>query len=642
VSSNDYLVTYAYDLVNNLTQIARATDGQNLAYTYDALGRMTNETQPFGALAYQYDAAGDRTRMTWADGFYASYAYDTLGSVTSVTANGATSGVGVLATYTFDNLGRRTGVAYGNGTSRTYAYDAVSRLAGMQLAFPNTANNHVIGGVGGSGTPISYTPSSQIASIARSNDAYAWTGAYNVSRTYTANGLNQYTNSGGVTLGYDARGNLSSSTPATGGATTYAYTKLNELVSVPGTASIYYDPLSRVSEYDTTASTRFYYSGGTPVAEVANPSGAVTQRYVPGPGTDEIVAWYSGTGNTTTPQFLQTDERGSVIAVTNSAGALVGTNSYDEYGIPASTNVGRIGYTGQTWFPEIGLYNFKARWYSPSLGRFMQTDPLGYGDGINWHNYAHGDPINGSDPSGLEVYSCNGSGCYDSSNNAVPLDTILHPGDQVTNGYATFTEDPYSSGLITYGIPTMSSGDIGDGLNITANHSCSWYGTCVSSDPIGQISASIGISTVTNIYGGGSRAFSLTPQSGNGRSFWDCTANHGGWKDLAAFGLDAAATAIAVAQPELVLLPMALSAASMTVTAISAKQSEPGATYVGLGLGSGGFMQAGFAQHMSISSAGSLLGRNWGKIGTGLAGISAVNDARVAYNDYSACMAGKP
>ena len=338
--------------------------------------------------------------MTWADGYYASYTYDTLGSVTSVTANGATSGVGVLATYTFDNLGRRTGVAYGNGTSRTYAYDAVSRLAGMQLAFPNTANNHVIGGVGGSGTPISYTPSSQIASIARSNDAYAWTGAYNVSRTYTANGLNQYTNSGGVTLGYDGRGNLSSSTPTTGGATTYAYTKLNELVSVPGTASIIYDPLSRVSEYDTTASTRFYYSGGTPVAEVANPSGAVTQRYVPGPGTDEVVAWYSGTGNTTAPQFLQTDERGSVIAVTNSAGALVGANSYDEYGIPASTNVGRIGYTGQTWFPEVGLYNFKARWYSPSLGRFMQTDPIGYGDGLNWHNYAHGDPINGTDPSG--------------------------------------------------------------------------------------------------------------------------------------------------------------------------------------------------------------------------------------------------
>jgi RHS repeat-associated protein len=77
-------------------------------------------------------------------------------------------------------------------------------------------------------------------------------------------------------------------------------------------------------------------------------------------------------------------------------------NSYDDYGIPAAGNVGRFGYTGQAWLPELGFYNYKARMYSPTLGRFLQTDPIGYADGLNWYNYVGGDPINNIDPSGLE------------------------------------------------------------------------------------------------------------------------------------------------------------------------------------------------------------------------------------------------
>ena len=122
-------VTYSYDLLGRMTGASQT--GNALTFSFDALGRNTSQGGPFGTVSYQYDLAGRRTRMTWPDSFYIDYDYAVTGEVTAIRENGATSGVGVLATYAYDNLGRRTMLTRGNGTVTTYGFDDVSRLISL-------------------------------------------------------------------------------------------------------------------------------------------------------------------------------------------------------------------------------------------------------------------------------------------------------------------------------------------------------------------------------------------------------------------------------------------------------------------------------------------------------------------------------
>ena len=315
--------------------------GVALSWTYDALGRVLTQGQPDGTVTRQYDAAGRRTRLTWPGGaLYVTYAYNTAGDLTGVCHNTTSCGAGSLALYGYDNLGRRTSATQGTGLTSSWSYDPAGRLTGLGHDFAGAGNDVSFG--------HSYNPAFQITGRTISNPAYAFDETDGALST-PANGRDRYTSVGGATTGYDARGNFLSG----GVGRTYAYNSNNELTQASGgTASaLTYDPAGRLHSLTGTNNNRFLYDGDQIIAPINPTTGAITQFFVPGDGVDEKVAFFQS-GVVGTPQFLPADERGSIVAPTNTSGGLAGVNTYDAYGMPGPGNVGRFGYTGQMWLAD--------------------------------------------------------------------------------------------------------------------------------------------------------------------------------------------------------------------------------------------------------------------------------------------------
>ena len=159
-----------------------------------------------------------------------------------------------------------------------------------------------------------------------------------------------------------------------------------------------------------------YGYGGELLSEAAPGFGGRT--YING-GVDHVL-WSRDSaagvpGGLGPANFWLADLNGSVYGLTNAAGGMLERQRYDSaYGqgvftdpagnpIFQSTRGNRVGFQGRPALPELGLHNFRNRFYDPSLGRFLSRDPLGLVDGPAVYAFCGGDPVNRSDPMGAEI-----------------------------------------------------------------------------------------------------------------------------------------------------------------------------------------------------------------------------------------------
>ena len=120
-----------------------------------------------------------------------------------------------------------------------------------------------------------------------------------------------------------------------------------------------------------------------------------------------------------TTSYYQRDGLGSVTSLSNSAGAVAETYTYDSYGKPTAstgTVVNPFQYTGRELDSETGIYYYRARYFDPGAGRFLSQDPIRYRGGVNFYAYTQNRPVLLTDPSGYQ------GGCPPQSPNCAPTD----------------------------------------------------------------------------------------------------------------------------------------------------------------------------------------------------------------------------
>jgi len=405
--------SYQYNAINQLTQVTypdatiinytynysnlmsiQDTKG-TMSFTYDSVGRMKSFTNyDAKVVSYDYDTEGNLLKLTYPDNKAVNYAYDEMNRLKKVT-----DWLNNVTEYNYDPRGNLSSSS-SPGLITTYKYDVLGRLVKLLNYNANTTNIT-------SAFEFTLDDSGNRTNISKYLPLIS--PFFNLANTsYTYNSANQLVSATNQSFTYDDNGNMltheNSGTPGNRSFTYNYDNQLSQYTANSGNLSFQYDALgNRINKTKYSIMTKYIIDPNRSLPGVlceTTSSGIITSYYVYGLG---LISKIQGAN----AYFYQYDGIGSTVAITDKNGIIKNKYDYDDFGNVATnsteTTSNSFKYVGKygviTDAPDL-LY-MRARYYSPSIGRFINKDPIGLMGGMNLYGYVGGNPINLVDPYGL-------------------------------------------------------------------------------------------------------------------------------------------------------------------------------------------------------------------------------------------------
>ena len=374
------------------------TDVENIinTYSYDAGNRLSQISIPNeGSIIYNRYQWNSPEKITYPGGLTRTISYDPIMRTKHINNSDSASNSLMDYDYGYDKVGniKTKTTEHGN---YTYGYDERYRL--------ETVDNPVVASV-----------SSLVDEVYTYDDAGNRLTDSSTTGNWVYNSTNQLKSNSDVTIDYDFNGSTIKKTKA-GVITTFDYNTENRLSTVKDNsgatvATYYYDPFGRRLYKDVAGSrTYFMYAAEGLIAELDS-AGVVTQSYGYTPqstyGTSPLY-----TKTAAGYAYYQLDHLGTPQQLVNKTGSVVWKAkalSFGDTTVEVNTVANNLRFPGQYYDAETGTHYNYFRDYEPGMGRYLESDPIGLGGGLNTYAYVDSAPVNWFDDYGLGKSSPNTS-----------------------------------------------------------------------------------------------------------------------------------------------------------------------------------------------------------------------------------------